>query len=181
MSKANILEWIDKCKHKALKSVDKSIKKQLNTILEGHKTIQDSLNEYKECEKTLKRLKGFYEYGGAETHPPYVNIKLEKSYYYLNGDLVFVYQYLNKKAKAGYVEYNALFEEVNSKIDKYYQVRCEYDSLYEKVKRIRNAKTILDYLENLGFDTSTIEGVEKDNINRDLLFVCGDNKPDESV
>lgn len=180
MSKANILEWIDKCKSKALKSVDESIKGKLTKILEGHKTIQDSVNEYRECEKTLKRLKDFYKYSGAEAHPPYINIKATKYYYCLNGDLVFVYQYLQNKAKAGYMEYNGLLEEINAMLVKYYQVRNEYELLYSRVRKMRNVDTILVYLKNLGFDTSSIGGV-KDNVNRDLLFVCGDNKPDESV
>lgn len=180
MSKANILEWIDKCKYKALKSVDESIKDKLTKILEGHKTIQDSVNEYQECEKALKRLKELYKYNGAEVHKPYIHIKVKNRYYPLNGDLVFVYQYLQNKSQAGYVEYNGLLKEINEKLNKYFQVQSEYELLYSRVRKMRNVNSILGYLKNLGFDTSTIGGV-KDNINRDLLFVCGDNKPDESV
>lgn len=179
MSKDHICNWLGKCKQKALNSVKNEVLDYLDSI-EVENQVFDDIIRLENCQETMKRLRNDYQLENGTVYLPYIHIHNSGKFLEFYGKHCLIYQYLliNQDKKQVWKKH---YEEVKRLIDKYFDVNSEYNSVSASIKKMRNVKAMLSYLEGLGFDISTIKNVPKDTINKDLLFVCGDNKPNEPV
>ena len=159
MDKLVVKEWLMKCKEKALNSVIK----ETEEIADGFNKklqIKDLIQQIKE---EYPKLKVNYHIGVQCHAPAYRDVKF--------GDLpAFALAYLRQN------EMNEEIEKVGLLIKKRKEVEKEYNSLIHNVMQIEDVDDCVGYLTNLGFDTSSLL-VMPDNVNKNLLFVCNNNKP----
>lgn len=177
MSKDIICNWLGKCKQKALDSVKAEVFDYLDIAECENPDLAQDIIRLENCMYSSKELKDKYGVMNCYVQKPYTyadNVK--GKYFLLDGKYSLIYKFLQKNQGKDLM-YETYLEEVSKLINKYYDVASEYNSLIATVKKMRNVKSMLSYLEGLGFDISTIKDVPKDTIDKNLLFVCGDNKP----
>lgn len=182
MKKSDIYLFVGKVKMKAIKSVTE---KHDKIITNEQKKI------YKRYDKELN------EFGNAilELNRTYDNImdkiKKDKNYKIDTGGWVGSYEIeslvknlTSKKPtnvfdRSG-ISYDGKLEELHMNENKELnEVKAEYDKVMKKCRELNSAKQCVKYLNELGFDTSSIEvkkEIKIDEINTSKLFVCGENK-----
>ena len=170
MDKLVVKEWLMKCKEKALNSVIKETEDLLVSYADVYPEIADGFNKKLQIKDLIQQIKEEYPklkvnyHIGVQCHAPaYRDVKF--------GDLpAFALAYLRQN------EMNEEIEKVGLLIKKRKEVEKEYNSLIHNVMQIEDVNDCVGYLTNLGFDTSSLL-VMPDNVNKNLLFVCHNNKP----
>ena len=170
MDKLVVKEWLMKCKEKALNSVIKETEDLLVSYADVYPEIADGYNKKLQIKDLIQQIKEEYpklkvnHLITVQCHAPaYRDVKF--------GDLpAFALAYLRQN------EMNEEIEKVGLLIKKRKEVEKEYNSLIHNVMQIEDVNDCVSYLTNLGFDTSSLL-VMPDNVNKNLLFVCHNNKP----
>lgn len=170
MDKLVVKEWLMKCKEKAVNSVIKETEDLLISYVDMYPEITDGYNKKLQIKALIQQIKEEYpklkvnHLITVQCHAPaYKDVKF--------GDLpAFALAYLRQN------EMNKEIEKVGLLIKKRKEVEKEYNSLIHNVMQIEDVDDCVSYLTNLGFDTSSLL-VMPDNVNKNLLFVCNNNKP----
>lgn len=177
IDKTDVKDWINKCKSRAIDSVDKDINSYIAEIAINFPIIQSDYDFLVQTEASMKALREKYK--DVEDLRFYQNVycrdNFENEYWsrlVFKGLNALVYSYIidNKE------EYQEYYQHIKSLFDKRKKVKLEYESLNSVVMKKRKVEAMVKYLNDLGFDTSSLMTLPK-NINKDLLFVCHDNKP----
>lgn len=173
MTKTDVINWIAACKAKALKSITHEVEEYLIQEADNIPELQEDFAIYDKLLSDSKYL--------GEKFSTYMVLCRRFSVYVENSNHI----YLSDKAAMMYLffknreEYQEQRETIKSFSDKASKVSNEYNRLQAQVKNMRKIPKMVNYLNSLGFDTSTIKENPQVQVNKDLLFVCHDNKPDE--
>lgn len=175
MNKKDLLNFIERVEHKAIKSVeekwDKDIENKKQEVLLKYKDkinmYQNSFNMFStNLINLLTDMKEDLEIG------------FNGSYEINNG-----IEYLSEIEKC--IVPNCSFKGEVMKLDQLKEKEIEevefnYKKVYTVSKGMGSAKKIAEYLEGLGFDISTLKEDEMKYLSTDIdkskLFVCGENK-----
>jgi hypothetical protein len=85
---------------------------------------------------------------------------------------------IGKVIQSNKEEYTKEHEVISAFIDKMNDVQQEYKLLKNKCYDFRKAKDAVRYLNDIGFDTSSLVPPVEKPLDKSKLFVCGDNKPE---
>ena len=169
--KSDISEWLRKCQSKAVDSVNKEM---MDKILEYSKmfpVIQEDMKRLAKIQSEIDEI--ITHYGddmGFYTRP---KIYSSECLLWFFNEYALTIAFLKKND-------NEKLDEIVMLRGKRKRVSREYDTLIEKVRRIRRPEKAVQYLKDLGFDVSSLVALDtgnKESIDKKLLFVCGDNKP----
>lgn len=170
MLKDDVIIWVKKCRIKAVSSVDTEAQKYLLKVTEEDGFIKETISKYNQIlaiindmgfVKDFLRLEFPYRYGTK----------------YKTWDLYMEKETLKLGIKIIGAKPEVFPEQIivlNNLQEKKRRVEREYGLLIEKISKFKTVEKAIKYLQELGFDTSTI----KSSINAENLFVCGDNKPE---
>lgn len=173
IEKLDVTTWLDKCRLKALSSIDSDINQYLSDLANKAPTIKEDYQILGDVEYKIKTLQDRYK---GVNGLYFDKIICCFSDYYGRSKIVginaLVYSHIihNKEQYSEYYNHLKYLFEKKKKVDK------EYESLISIVIKKRNVESMIKYLNELGFDTSSLMTLPQ-NINKDLLFVCHDNKP----
>lgn len=181
MRKKDLLLFLDKVEHKAIKSVNDNFKKQIdeakNTVLfekkytERIKNIQKKTNDlFAEAQELMLDLRE--------------DIDVKYDYYY---DVVHSLQYWNGKSNIyDLILSKSLFNDKSVELlkqardNEIEEVKANYLKVRVVCERLLNGAKVSEYLEGLGFDISSLKDIENKalipQIDKTKLFVCGENK-----
>ena len=170
MDKITIKEWLQKCKEKARDSVKKDIEDYLISFSLDFPQWQKDYDEFKSTWDKLRLYKEKYPKLNLNVHikcfsyhPAFKDVKFEGLAGFILASMV-------------YENWQTHLDEVARLLKKRADVNKEYDSLIHNVMQMSDTKSIIEYLTDLGFDTTSLL-VMPDNVNKNLLFVCNNNKP----
>lgn len=184
MTKRDVYEFIRRVREKAIDSVDDKNKKEIEK--EKKKIHKRYLKEIVAINDAVEDL---------ELRLKVMISKIEKDKQFESKDDRYVYTSTFEGCVRRLAKENAIYDvfedngiknigglktarEKSSKERN--MVASEYLKLEQKCRELKSAKQCITYLNELGFDTSSIgkkkEVVLDSNINKDMLFVCGDNK-----
>ena len=177
IDKSDVSHWLYKCKNRAVEAVNTDIQKYLEKIIDELPDIKKDYNLILEIVEQLSVL--HKKYSGINRL--YFNKELLYDYYkngkYFNkyeGINALIMSYLDNNP----IELDTRFQELKLLFDKRIKVEREYESLISVVCKKRKVESMIKYLNDLGFDTTSLMTMPN-HINKDLLFVCHDNKPAE--
>lgn len=175
MRKPDLLEFIERVKHKAVKSVeekyDTEIKaakdKAISKYTEKIAIYQDSFNRFStNLTNLLTDMKEDVE------------VAYNNSY-----DLTTGLNYLEniKESIASSCSFKGKVQKIkDAKTKEIEEVKKNYDTVYAVCKSMGSANRIAEYLEELGFDISSVKDKNMTalvaQVDKSKLFVCGDNK-----
>lgn len=177
IDKTDVSHWLYKCKNRAVKAVDADIQKYLEKIIDELPDIKEDYNFILDMAEKLSSLR--IKYGGINSL--YFDKGIYYSFYnhgrYLDryeGINALILSYLDSNP----TELDTRFQELKLLFDKRVKVEREYESLISVVCKKRKVESMIKYLNELGFDTTSLMTMPN-HLNKDLLFVCHDNKPAE--
>lgn len=162
--------WINRCRNKALKSVDDEITTEINKWYNEIHKLQVDFKALESIKRILARINIFYTCADEENIVDLsVDFRDKKNWerYYDKEALVIAY------IKKYDISKNQKLQELYNKKE---AIETEHLNLKDKISVFRNPQKRISYLKELGFDVSTL--TESNNVNKKYLFVCGDNKPD---
>lgn len=168
LSKSTIINWLSKCKTKAIRSVEVELNEKILSFYNINSGIELDYNYFNSFKGKLDVIE--------ESYGSRFNYYDEPKYYssttgcYHKGKTALIMACLEK------YKYTEQLEEILAICKKIDRVAWEYNNLIDKVRSIRKSEKALQYIKDLGFDIATLS--EDDTVNKKYLFVCGDNKPD---
>lgn len=177
IDKSDVSHWLYKCKNRAVEAVDTDIQKYLEKIIDELPDIKEDYNLILDIAEKLNSL--YKKYDGISR----LYFDKELIYkYYTNGKYFDRYEGINalilSYLDSNPTELDTRFQELKLLFDKRVKVEREYESLISVVCKKRKVESMIKYLNDLGFDTTSLMTMPN-HINKDLLFVCHDNKPAE--
>lgn len=175
IDKNDVSHWLYKCKNRAVEAVNTDIQKYLEKIIDELPDIKEDYNLVLDIKEKLSSLRKKY----SGINRLYFDKELLYDYY-KNGKYFNKYEDINALIMS-YLDNNPTeletrFQELKLLIDKRIKVEREYESLISVVLKKRKVESMIKYLNDLGFDTTSLMTMPN-HINKDLLFVCHDNKP----
>ena len=181
VDKYDVTNWIAKCKNRAIDSIDEDIIQYLSDLLKEFPKIKKDYEFLEKLELTMqtmdseyntvsKKVYGLYFDKGVYCYSHDDNYRRTK----FKGANALVYAYIIKNKE----QYSEYYQHIQSLFEKRKKVEREYESLSNIVIKKRKVESMIKYLNELGFDTTTLMTLPS-NINKDLLFVCHDNKPEQ--
>ena len=177
IDKNDVSHWLYKCKNRAVEAVNTDIQKYLEKIIDELPDIKKDYNLILEITEQLSVLRK--KYGGINRL--YFDKGLRYDYY-KNGKYFDRYEDIDalilSYLDSNPTELDTRFQELKLLFDKRIKVEREYESLISVVLKKRKVESMIKYLNELGFDTTSLMTMPN-HINKDLLFVCHDNKPAE--
>lgn len=184
MKKSDVYNFVLRVQRKAVNSVDKKydelIKKEEDKIQKKYKSELDEfglaiLQLQQSFDKLRDKIDRNIDYNVRERHHAWSN-DLSK----------LVFEISRKKPNDIFKDNTVVRGDRLTQLRKEQSqaindVSNEYGKVYSKCKSLGSAKQCVDYLKELGFDTSSIEVAKvEDNAKKDIdtnkLFVCGENK-----
>lgn len=178
VNKYDITDWITKCKNRAIDSVDEDITQYLSDLLKEFPKIQKDYELLEKLELIMQTMDNEYNSVSQKVY----GLSFDKEVYCyslandyrtkIKGANALVYAYIIKNEE----QYSEYYQHIQSLFEKRKKVEREYESLRNIVIKKRKVESMIKYLNELGFDTTTLMTLPS-NINKDLLFVCHDNKP----
>jgi hypothetical protein len=175
ITKTDIRNWVCKCQQKALKSILEAHEVELAVLVAGNLELKAIHKEATDYTLAAHNLQKMYK----ENKCDFVTVVMSTNGYEWNGMYtggggpLHVVGFIISKNKDKYPKEHAV---VMAAIEKYRAVTSEYKALVDKCYSMK-PKAAVAYLDELGFDTSTIIPAVSP-INTSNLFVCNDNKPD---
>lgn len=184
MTKNDVYDFVQKVKSKAIASIEEKNKKALS---------KEKGKIYKKYKKDIERINNASREIGDATASLIEKLKADKEfsfkdrYMYSSSFEGSVKNIIRENAVHSIFEDNGIKhvggvkEERDRASKEVSMVKVEYDKVYTKCRELKSAKKCIEYLNELGFDTSSLEvkkesKLEVKDINKDMLFVCGDNK-----
>lgn len=175
MLKKDLLEFIERVERKAISSVearfDKEIEVKKQEVLSKYEdsinTLQDTFNRFStNLTNLLTDMKEDMEvaYSGN---------------YYVNDGMKYLSNIKNRVSSSCHFqgEVQKLKDQKKKEIE---EVKANYKKVYVVSKSMSSAKKIVEYLEGLGFDLSSLKEDEMNalvaDIDKSKLFVCGERK-----
>lgn len=175
VTKTDIRNWVGKCQQKALKSILEAHEVDLAILVAGNLKLKAIHKEATAYLLAAHNLQNMYK----ENKCDFVTVVVSTNGYEWNGMYtssggpLHAVGFIISKNKD---KYPKEYDVVTAAIAKYRAVNAEYKALSEKCYSMK-PKAAVAYLDELGFDTSTIIPAVAP-VNTSNLFVCNDNKPD---
>lgn len=181
MRKKDLLLFLDKVEHKAIKSVEEHFDKlidvaKINVLAEKKYTER--------IEKLQKKVNNLFAEAQELTLDIGEDIDIKFSYYYTvpydlqhwNGKSN-IYDSILKHSRFSAKSVETLKQAKNKEVD---AVKANYLKVRVVCERLANGAKVAEYLEGIGFDISSIKDIENKalipQIDKTKLFVCGENK-----
>lgn len=174
MTKNDIRVWLLKCKDKALRSVVDKHVLELAEIVKGNEKLQEIYKDGEAAVKAAETLREVYMRNGLTQ----ATVSIQHWGYpwgALHNPAEGSLQFVGAIVKLRKEKYPKEYAVIDAASKQYSDVSNEYHTLMNKCYTMKPNKAI-EYLETLGFDTSTL-GPEDKPLDKSKLFVCGDNKP----
>lgn len=177
-TKDDVLDFINACKEKAVLSVVGEAKEYCSNLIDNTPVVKEKYQKFKAVTEFLDTLpipEGFrkYEIAGFRSYSEPKLYRQLITYSAGEYDLLFRYIYsqpeLFKKKQ---------LDELNELLKKIIAVKDTYNGLAYTIKKIKKVDRMIGYLQELGYDTTHLCGFEMRALDKSLLFVCKDNKPD---
>jgi hypothetical protein len=176
VTKCDVNVWIQKCESRAKSSVIEQHEKELMKLVYINDRLTNIFNQianFNLAKLELQELYQSYGYSKAE-------INVYHSYFNDSDYNVGYNKPLHIIAKiisGNREEFPEEYLVVQAFRDKLNEVKVAYRNLRGKCDSFRKAKQAVEYLNEIGFDTTSLVPKEV-NIDKSKLFVCGDNKPE---
>lgn len=168
MLKDDVIQWVKKCQARAMRSVDEEANEYLRKVSKEEDFIREIVAKYNQIVDILAGMEDV----SVLFH---FNLSFYSGYKYSsfcwdNVETELIFKIITLKSQM-YPEQTKFLDGLEKKRR---NVKSEYNLLIEKISKFKTTEKAIKYLQELGFDTSTI----KSSINAENLFVCGDNKPE---
>lgn len=175
MRKTDLLEFIERVKSKAIKSVEEKYNEEIK------RAKNKAISKY--TEKIAMYQDSFNRFSTNLTNL-LTDMKEDVEVSYNNSyDLTTGLDYLKniKESIASNCSFKGEVQKIkNTKSKEIEDVRKNYDTVYAVCKSMSSANRIAEYLEELGFDISSVKDKNMTalvaQVDKSKLFVCGDNK-----
>lgn len=175
MRKPDLLEFIEKIKEKAVKSVEERYDKKIKT------TKDNAMKKYDE--KIAMYQDSFNRFVTNVTNlvtdmKEDIEVAYDGSYAIQNG---FCYLKNIRESIIDSCEFKGEVQMIKDSKDRELdEVKKAYNTVYAVCKSMNSANRIAEYLEELGFDISSVKDKNMTalvaQVDKSKLFVCGDKK-----
>lgn len=174
MNKRDLLDFIERVQHKAVRSVEDRFEKEIE------KKKSEVLSKY---EDNINLLQNTFNRFSTNLTNLLTDMKEDKEVAYSgNWRISDSLKYLNdmKTRISSSCFFEGQVQKLKDQRDKEIEaVKANYHKVYVVSKSMPSAKKIAEYLEGLGFDLSSLKEDEMKalvaDIDKSKLFVCGEN------
>lgn len=180
LTKKEVGRWVEKVRDKALNSIK-------DDYFNAVKTEQDRIFAESGAAEIVKKLEVSMQEVNREHDKLMDLMKENRMMSYAESSCYGLAYYLNKIDPIERIVRNAVKYESKKlmQLQKKYEdternVTANYAAVLSELKLKSNAKRCVEYLKELGFDTTSLEKLEHTEVavqlDKRYLFVCGDNK-----
>lgn len=171
VTKEDVKIWLGKCKHKAMQVVEKEIGDFLSELADKYTSCTTDYQKIMQDIADINAYATKYNTSFNVIKNDDITFWNDKVRERFNGIDVLTVNYIYEH------DCKEDIETLEALCLKSKKVEREYLDLIDICNRFRKAEKAVKYLQELGFNTETLVG-QSVAIDKNLIFVCGDNKPD---
>lgn len=178
-AKEDVLEFVNACKRKAVTSVVNETEMYCLKLIDSTSIVKEAYQKLEKIKDYLDSLPvpdGYKKYY-IDTNRSYREPALYREFIsytdHSKYDLLFRYVTVHPECFQ-----QEDLNNLNELLKKIIAVKDTYNGLAYTIKKMKKVDRMIGYLQELGYDTTHLCGFEMRALDKSLLFVCKDNKPD---